>query len=115
MAPAPCDTPDVAAIRVSLGDEGDTMPHRATTIRPATSGDLHSVTRLAALGRRRRPRGRSLVAEVHGDVVAAIALTSGAVLADPMRVTDDAVQLLKRRRYQVLRQSSDVRPAWGLP
>jgi hypothetical protein len=89
------------------------MPEHRPTIRPATPGDARCVTRLAALSGRAQMRGRALVAELRGDIVAAIALTSGAVVAD-LRATDaDAVHMLKRRRYELLRQSGDVRPAWG--
>jgi hypothetical protein len=48
------------------------------------------------------------VAEIDGATVAAISLTSGAVVADLDRVHPRVVHSLRRRRYQILRQGGDV-------
>ena len=46
-----------------------------------------------------------------GEIVAAIDLTSGAVLADPARSTSELVHALRRRRYELLRQGGTVQHA----
>jgi hypothetical protein len=78
------------------------------TIRVATPRDEHDLLRLAARKGRSRPTGRTLLAERDGVTIAAVALTSGAVVSDP--AAGDAVRQLRRRRYQLLRQSGDVGP-----
>jgi hypothetical protein len=52
--------------------------------------------------------GHTLVAEQDGVTVAAISLTSGAVVTDSRRPSDAATRLLRRRRYQLLRQGGEV-------
>jgi hypothetical protein len=89
------------------------MPAPAPTIRAASSLEAHA---LASRGLDSRPRlgGGALLAERDGVAVAAVALTSGSVLADPSLPTAEAVRLLRLRRYQLLRQGSDAGPAWSL-
>jgi hypothetical protein len=84
------------------------MRSDAMTIRAATSADTAAVTRLAASTRRPRPRGPVLLAEHNGEMLAAIAVSSGAVLADPGTPVADVVRSLRRRRYQLLRHNGDV-------
>jgi hypothetical protein len=84
----------------------------ALTIRVATPHDENDLLRLAAPEGRSRPTGRTLLAERDGVAIAAVALTSGAVVSDP--TGGDAVRLLRRRRYQLLRQSGDVGPVASL-
>jgi hypothetical protein len=87
----------------------------ALTIRVATPRDDNDLLRLAEVEGRSRPTGRTLLAERDGVAIAAVALSSGAVVADP---SDPAgatgVRLLRRRRYQLLRQSADVGPVASL-
>jgi hypothetical protein len=71
------------------------------TIRPATHTDLPAVARLAELDSGRAPRGRVLVAEVRGSVVAAMSLESGAVFADPFVSTADVVKDLRTKAGQL--------------
>jgi|tagenome__1003787_1003787.scaffolds.fasta_scaffold12887149_1 hypothetical protein len=52
-------------------------------------------------------RGHMLIAERSGVPVAAISLTSGAVVAEP-RSSAAATRLLRLRRYQLLRQGGEV-------
>lgn len=80
----------------------------APIIRAATPDDAPSVARLAQLDGRPPLRGAVLLAEHDGVPVAAVALTSGSVVADPFRATADAVHLLRGRRYRLLRQGGDV-------
>ena len=81
------------------------MRSDAMTIRPATSADTAAVTRLAASSRRPRPRGPVLLAERDGEMLAAIAVSSGVVITDPGSPVADAVLRLRRRRYQLLHQN----------
>jgi hypothetical protein len=78
------------------------------TIRAATTHDAHTVARLARLGGHAPLRGAALLAECDGVPVAAIALTSGSVVADPFHATAHAAHLLRGRRYRLLRQGGDV-------
>lgn len=84
------------------------------TIRADTPRDADALARLAWLDARRRLRGRALLAERDGYAIAAVALTSGAIVADPSHPTAAAVRALRRRRYQLLRQGGDVAPLRSL-
>jgi hypothetical protein len=84
------------------------MLDHALTIRAATPSDAKAVARLARLDGRPELRGDALLAERHGTPVAAVALTSGSVVADPFQATADAVHSLRLRRYRLLRQGGDV-------
>lgn len=55
-----------------------------------------------------------LLAEREGVPIAAIGLTTGAVVADPFTPTADAVSSLRERRYRLLRQGGDVGGRRGL-
>jgi hypothetical protein len=87
------------------------------TIRRARPADAAAVRRLAQMDDRRLPRGELLVAEVCGEIRAAVSLADGSAIADPWRRTDDLVALLRlrasgtpqpRRRPGTLRSA----PAW---
>ena len=78
------------------------------TIRQAEQRDAEVLRRLAAIDHRPPLAGPVLVAAVAGIPLAAIALGSGAVVADRSRPALDAVRLLRRRRYRLLRQGGDV-------
>jgi hypothetical protein len=56
----------------------------------------------------------ALLAEANGAVVAAIGLTSGTVLADPIEPDAGAIHSLRQRRHRILRQSGDVGAAQTL-
>ena len=71
------------------------------TIRPAAAADGPALTRVAALDSARVPSGDLLVAEVDGELWAALALNGGTVIADPFRPTADVVTLLERRAAQL--------------
>jgi hypothetical protein len=86
------------------------MGSDAMTIRAATSADTAAVTSLAASSRRPRPRGPVLVAEHNGQLIAAIALSTGAVITEPGTPVADVVHGLRRRRYQLLRQNGNAGP-----
>lgn len=90
------------------------MLHAAPTIRRAMPADTDALRQLAAVSKGRRSRGPALIAQRGSTVIAAIALTSGTVLVDPQRAEEDAVHLLRRRRYQLLRQGGNAGPARSL-
>ena len=71
------------------------------TIRLATHTDLPAVARLAELDSGHVPRGRVLLAELRGSVVAAMSLESGAVFADPFVSTADVVKHLRTKAAQM--------------
>ena len=81
------------------------MQHVDTIIRAATAADSGQLWRLAHLRGTRRLRGRVLVADHGGTVVAAVELRTGVVVADPARSEDEDTRLLRRWRYLALRQA----------
>lgn len=83
---------------MSANDESLTDP---VTIRAATRADLPAVVRLAELDSERVPRGRVLLAELRGSVVAAISLESGELFADPFVSTADVVTDLRAKAAEV--------------
>jgi hypothetical protein len=90
------------------------MSHQALTIRAATAHDHDALTCLVPRGGARSLGGRALLAECDGSVVAAIGLSSGAVVADPARPHAAAIHSLRDRRYRILRQGGDVAPVQAL-
>src|SRR4051812_50011041 len=64
-------------------------------IRPAGLGGLRGLDRLAALDSAPAPAGDVLVAEVRGELWAAVEVDSGAAIADPFRPSADLVELLR--------------------
>jgi hypothetical protein len=71
------------------------------TIRPAAADDDSALRRLAALDSRRPPEGPFAVAEVGGELVAALSRSDGAVIADPFRPTAHVVVLLEVHAAQL--------------
>jgi hypothetical protein len=69
----------------------------SVVLRPATDFDAPIVRRLAALDDAPRLTGPVLLALVDGEAVAALSLEDGRVVADPFRLTGDAVALLRLR------------------
>ena len=84
------------------------------TIRLARPVDDEVLLRLAALDSATPLTGRVLLAEQEHDAVAAIALGTGAVVADPFHRSAHAAHPLRLRRYQLLRQGGDVAPVRSL-
>lgn len=83
------------------------------TIRWASEGDLRALARLAALDSKRLPSGALLVAEVEGEIWAAVAAETGSAIADPFRRSGDLVRLLTTRACQ-LRKSQEQAPVLRL-
>lgn len=74
--------------------------HSSTTrtdvrIRPGRPADASRLYCLASLDSQRLPTGELLVAEVGGEIVAAHSPGSGRTIADPFRLTRQAVDLLR--------------------
>lgn len=78
----------------------------AVTIRLASPADAQPLRRLAALDSGEVPAGELLLAELDGVLVAAVALTGDAVIADPFRRTADVVVLLRARVAQLRRENT---------
>ena len=104
--PPPTASPNPAA-----GPPNQARLPMSLTVRAATPRDADA---LSQVDNRALLTGPALIAERDGVALAAVALTSGAVAADPFRPTGEAVRLLRRRRYQLLRQGGDVGPAGSL-
>ena len=77
------------------------------TIRHAIAADEADITRLAILDSSRVPTGELLVAELDGNLVAALSIDTGAAIADPFEHT---AAILRSMRAQV-RESREPRPA----
>src|SRR5436309_2291161 len=73
------------------------MAHNDITIRLAGADDAHALSRLAVLDSARAPAGDVLVAELRGELLAALPLDGGRAIADPFHPTADLVALLELR------------------
>jgi hypothetical protein len=85
------------------------MTDRTLTIRRADSSDNGSLVRLAALDSASPPTGEALLAEVGGELWAAVELDSGAAIADPFRPSGDLVDLLRLRASLVRGEAATER------
>lgn len=65
------------------------------TIRNADATDAHAIRRLAELDSGRVPAEPMMVAEVGGEVRAAVSVSSGEVIADPFHPTKEVVEMIK--------------------
>ncbi len=81
------------------GQEG--MDLDGVTVRFSAPLDREAITRLAQLDSTPAPAGPSLVAEVGGELVAALPLDGGRPIADPFRRTEEIVRLLTVRAAQL--------------
>jgi hypothetical protein len=73
----------------------------AVTIRWANAEDASALARLAALDDARLPEGQMLVAEVEGELRAALAVSGKVAIANPFRPTAELVSLLALRADQI--------------
>jgi hypothetical protein len=89
---SPAERAEAAAAVAAVG---------AVTIRPAADADRDALRRLAALDSARVPDGRLLVADSGGELRAAVAIDSGAAIADPFHPTAGLVELLRARALQL--------------
>jgi len=67
------------------------------TIRLAHAGDGLALARLAALDSAEMPRAPVLVAEVNGELRAALSQADGSTIADPFHPTSGLIDLLRAR------------------
>ena len=72
-------------------------------LRLARPDDEDAIDRLAQLDSRRAPRGLVLVAEVDGDLWAAVSVDDAHAVADPFHPTGELVALLVERARQLHR------------
>jgi len=88
----------------------------SVTIRLAGTHEAATLARLAELDSATTPSAPALLAEVAGEVLAAISLADGAIVANPFRRTADAVELLRARERQLRsggrRRRLAAAPAW---
>ncbi len=89
----------------------DTAP---ITIRLATTDDDQALVRLSALDSSQAPDKPVLLAEVDGELRAALSLHNGAVVADPFFLTEDLVTLLRARVNSGARRRRAPRPRYRL-
>ena len=71
------------------------------TIRESSPTDYVALVRVAGRDSKELPAGPMLVAEVRGEIHAAISIATGTVIADPFRRTADNISLLRSRREQL--------------
>jgi hypothetical protein len=77
----------------------------SVTLRYAVPADADALDQLAQLDSRRAPRGLVLIAEVGGELWAAISLDDHHAVADPFRPTGELVALLVERARQLKRRN----------
>jgi hypothetical protein len=82
------------------------------TVRRFQERDIDAIRKLAELDEKDLPKGGVLVAELRGELVAALPLDGGVALADPFRPTASIVELLRLRAAQLRGES---RPWLGIP
>jgi hypothetical protein len=82
------------------------------TLRVCGADDAGALNRLAERDCAERLAGPVLAAVAGGELIAAVELTTGRVVADPFQPTAETVELLRRRRAQMRRANGDgpVRP-----
>ena len=74
---------------------------KSLTIREAAPADDAALRELAALDSNVVPSGRLLVAEIDGELQAAVPLAGGPGVADPFQPTETLVSLLQLRAAQL--------------
>jgi hypothetical protein len=79
----------------------DIAPSEALTIRHIGPGDVEALTTVSRLDSSREPTGEILVADVGGELWAAISVDDGHTVADPFRPTSALVALLQARARQL--------------
>ena len=88
-------------------------PTSTITVRPADPGDEPAVTRLAALDSATVPAWPLLVAEVEGELRAALSVTSGKAIADPFEWTAEIVAMLRAYAGEIEAGEEPRRPRHG--
>ena len=88
---------DALAFHAASLAESATAPREDVVLRRSTSHDAAALARLAQLDGAPRPVGAVLVAELDGEIVAAVPVEGGRAIADPFRPTAELVELLNTR------------------
>jgi len=83
----------------------------SVALRLCSVHDDDALERLALLEGRAVPRGRFVLAEVEGEVVAALPLSGGDALTDPFRPTAHLLPLLRLRAGQIEAQPRRIAAA----
>ena len=101
---------DAIAFRAAAARRGD-RSHRASDVvlRRSVAQDAAALARLAQLDGAPRPVGAVLVAELDGEIVAAVPVDGGRAIADPFRPTAELVELLRARTRQAARRRAACR------
>ncbi len=71
------------------------------TLRLGSAADENALARLSALDSSAAPAGPVLLAEVDGQLLAALGLSDGTAVADPFHRTADLIDLLRARARQL--------------
>jgi hypothetical protein len=90
-----------AATNYSSGKADAPSPPPRVALRQAEADDAPGLRMLAELDEAPKLAGEALIALIEGEVVAAISLDDGRVLANPFVASSDAVALLKLRAHQL--------------
>jgi hypothetical protein len=86
------------------------------TVRRFQERDIDAIWRLAQLDSRELPTGAVLLAELGGELVAALPLDGGPALADPFRPTASIVEILRLRASQLRAETRSPLRSWlGIP
>lgn len=95
-------TAEARGLAHQRGELGGTVTaERTVTLRLGSPGDERALARLAELDSSTPPPRPVLLAEVDGQLLAALALSDGSVVADPFQVTADLIDLLRARACQL--------------
>jgi hypothetical protein len=84
------------------------LPEDAVLVRRATAADAARIRTLARLDDRRLSDGPFIVAEIAGEAIAAMSMSSGQIVADPFRRTRDAEDLLRMRAGQIAQREQSI-------
>ena len=102
--------------RATIASHTSRNPAETLTIRMAVSADAEALARLAQLDSASPPAGvPMLVAEVRGELRAAVPVKGGPAIADPFRRTVELVAILEERTRQLAPPSRRVARHWRLP
>jgi len=89
------------------------MTDKTLTIRRAVVADDDAVARLAALDSASPPTGDILLAELGGELWAAIEIDSGKAIADPFRPSGELADLLRLHAATARREAGRDRRTLG--
>jgi hypothetical protein len=101
---------DHCSRQVEPSRQGDTVTDTTLTIRQADAHDGYAIHRLAAMDSAHAPSGEVIVAEVGGELWAAVEVDTGAAIADPFRPSGELVDLLRFHAEGERRERQTRRP-----